>query len=347
MKAIAAFGADDLRIVERQRPEAETGRPVVRIAYGGICGSDLHYAAHGRNGVYSIQEPLVLGHEVVGVVAKSDDDSSFRPGDPVAVHPATPTPEVGARRGSGLNLAIGGTYLGSASTSPHTQGGFVEYLGVSEQQLRRIPDGLPLRLAVLAEPLAVALHAVGLLGDRVSGSRVLVSGAGPIGVLAVAALRRAGASSITVADLHQKPLDTAISVGADEAVRIGGAAELRDDDFDVVVEAAGAVASLKTALRVVRRGGAVLQLGMLPAGDLSVPLAALVSKEVALQGTQRFDSEFDEAIALLAEQPNIGATISHAFPLDDALSAFACAADSTLSSKVIIEVTEDPQLRSE
>lgn len=342
MKAVVVHGANDLRVEEVPTPDPGRGEVLVRIVYGGICGSDLHYAHLGRNGIYQVMEPLTLGHEVVGVVAGAGAGTDIARGTRVAVHPATPTPHVGAARGSGLNLTVGGTYLGSASTSPHTQGGFAEYLVVTAAQLRVLPDGLPLRRAALAEPLAVAIHAVGLLGERVDGARVLVSGAGPIGILAVAALRQAGAAHIVAADLHRVPLETALAVGADDVVQLGGDDLCADDAFDIVVEAAGVVPSLSTALRAVRRGGAVLQLGMLPAGDLTLPLAALVSKEVVLQGTQRFDSEMEEAIALLASDARIESAISHEFSIDDAVEAFACAADAMRSTKVLLRLGEDP-----
>lgn len=343
MKAVVAHGVDDLRLDELEAPQAGPGQAVVRIVYGGICGSDLHYARTGRNGIYEIREPLVLGHEVVGVVATAGPSGEVPEGTPVAVHPATPTPTVGAQRGSGLNLFVGGTYLGSASTDPHTQGGFAEYLVVDEAQLRPLPAELPLRRGVLAEPLAVAIHAVGLIEERVRNARVLVSGSGPIGVLAVAALRDAGARHITAADLHRVPLETALAVGADEIVQLGTDGPLDDDSFDVVVEAAGVVPSVNTALRTVRRGGAVLQLGMLPAGDLTLPLASFISKEVLLQGTQRFDSELDEAIEMLARNPQIEHAISHEFSIESAAEAFSVAEDSATSAKVILNVSPDPQ----
>lgn len=347
MHAIVAHGPDDLRIDDLATPEPGAGEVLVRIVYGGICGSDLHYAHTGKNGVYEIVEPLTLGHEVVGVIERVGAElaDTIEPGTRVAIHPATPTPPVGAPRGTKLNLTVGGTYLGSASTSPHTQGGFVEYLLVDPAQLRTLPAALPLRRAVLAEPTAVAIHAVGLLGDRVRGARVLVSGAGPIGVLAVAALRRAGAAHITAADLHRAPLDTAVVVGADAVVQLGVDEPIESDAFDVVVEAAGAVPSLVTALRAVARGGAVLQLGILPPGDLAVPLASFVAKEVTLQGTQRFDSEMDEAVELLAADPRIERVITHEYGVADTAEAFATAADSTRSSKVILRLSEDPEAR--
>src|SRR5699024_8522227 len=218
MRAVVAHGPNDLRFDKLEIPQAGPGQVTVRVVYGGICGSDLHYARMGRNGIYEIDEPLILGHEVSGVVL-TDASGSVPEGTPVAIHPATPTPEAGTPRGSGLNLSIGGTYLGSASTSPHTQGGFAEYLVVDKAQLRPLPETLPLRRSVLAEPLAVAIHAVGLLEERIPGARVLVSGSGPIGAFATAALREVGAAHITAADLHEVPLETARALGADETVR--------------------------------------------------------------------------------------------------------------------------------
>lgn len=344
MKAVVVHAAGDLRVDDLPVPVPGPGQVRVRIVYGGICGSDLHYAHAGRNGVYEVTEPLTLGHEVVGVVDALGPGVDVANGALVAIHPATPTPAVGAPRGSGINLALGGTYLGSASTSPHTQGGFAEQLIVDEGQLRLLPAGLPLRRAVLAEPLAVAIHAVGLLGARVRGARVLVSGAGPIGALAISALRAAGTLHITATDLHHAPLDVALGVGADAVAQLGVDAPLESDSFDIVVEAAGAVPSLATALRVVRRGGAILQLGILPPGELPIPLASLVAKEVVLQGTQRFDSEIDEALDVLAGDAQIERVISHEFSIDDAVDAFARAADSTGSSKVILRITEDPSV---
>ncbi len=342
MKAVVAHGAGDLRVEDVERPEVAAGRVLVGIVYGGVCGSDLHYARDGRNGAYEIREPLVLGHEVVGTVdSVGAGVVGVEPGAPVAIHPAIPTPRAGDRSGVGLNLAPGGSYLGSASTHPHTQGGFAELLEVTPEQLRPLPAGLPLRRAVLAEPLAVALHGVARLGSRIEGARVLVSGAGPIGCLTVAAARAAGAASVTAADLQAAPLEVARRIGAHAVIRLGVDPEPDAGSFDVVIEAAGVPASLVAALDRVRPGGTVLQLGMLPAGPLPIPLAGLVAKEITLLGSQRFDVELDDAIAMLAAQPGLEVVISHEFAIADAVEAFACAADSSSSSKVVLRIRGD------
>ncbi|MBB2900503.1 threonine dehydrogenase-like Zn-dependent dehydrogenase [Kineococcus radiotolerans] len=344
MKAVTVHAPGDLRVEEVDAPEPAPGEVLVRIVYGGICGSDLHYAADGRNGAYVVTEPLVLGHEVVGVVDRAGPDTPAAPpaGTRVAVHPATPCAPAGAATPTGLHLRPGGTYLGSASTHPHTQGGFTGLLAVGVERLRELPAALPLRRAVLAEPLAVALHAVGRLEGRVAGARVLVSGAGPIGVLAVAALKRAGAAHVTAADLQELPLRVATAVGADEVVDLSRGGSLPEAGFDVVVEAAGVVPSLLAAIRAVRPGGSILQLGILPAGPQPVPVGELLSKEVALFGTQRFDTELDAAVELLAADDSLDAVVTDVFGIEDAAAAFARARDSANSSKTVLRITPDP-----
>ncbi|MCQ8187651.1 L-idonate 5-dehydrogenase [Streptomyces rugosispiralis] len=345
MKAVVVHGPGDLRVDEPPGPRTAPDRVAVRIVYGGICGSDLHYAADGRNGPYTVTEPLVLGHEVVGVVAQVGPRVPDPPavGTRVAIHPATPCAPPGATTATGLHLRPGGTYLGSASTRPHTQGGFAELLEVLPGQLRPLPAGLPLRRAVLAEPLAVALHGVARLGERVGGARVLVSGAGPIGALAIAALRHAGAGEIVAADLHDFPLQVAAAVGAASTVKPSQGDSVPESSFDVVVEAAGAVSSLATALTAVRPGGAVLHLGMLPREPVPVAMSTVIAKELALYGSQRFDIELDTAIATLTGDPSLDAVLSHTFPIDAATDAFACAADSSRSSKTVLRISADPE----
>lgn len=340
MRACVAHGAGDLRVDDLPAPNVPEDEIAVRVVYGGICGSDLHYAQHGANGRYALREPLILGHEIVGLIdwIGPTAEGDYRVGEPVAVHPARPAPPAGTTVSTRLNVLAGGTYLGSASTDPHTQGGFAERVPVRPEQIRRLPTGLPLRRAALAEPLAIALHGIARAGRTIRGARVLVSGSGPIGCLTVAALAAQGASQIIATDLHEFPLRTAERAGATETVRMGVDEDPEPDSFDIVIESAGAVPSLNTALRAVRTGGAVVQLGILPKGPLGVELAPLISKEVSYCGSQRFDIELDEAIRLLHATPTLDAVVSHVYPLEKAGDAFAQAADSTTSSKVLLRI---------
>ncbi|MFD8231958.1 L-idonate 5-dehydrogenase [Streptomyces sp. NPDC059696] len=338
MRGCVIHGRRDLRVVELPVPRPGPGQALVAVRYGGVCGSDLHYWRHGGVGDFRLREPMVLGHEVVGTVVEYGPGAAGpSPGTEVAVHPATPCgvcPECAAGR---RNVCRDTRYLGSAARFPHVQGGFAERVVVPAGQVRALPDGLELRRAALAEPLAVAVHAVRRAGE-VAGRHVLVTGAGPIGCLVVAAAKAAGAAQVTVSDLLPEALEYGRIAGAGTVVR----ADDPDDagwpgEVDVAVEASGVAAGLDTCLRRVRRGGVVVQLGMLPAGHSPFAGNLVVSREVELRGAFRFDGEFDEALALLGGVGVFDGLISAVVPVGEAESAFALAADRSRSCKVLLD----------
>src|SRR4051794_5729367 len=340
MRACVAHGAGDLRIDNLEVTNPGSDEISVAVAYGGICGSDLHYYHRGGVGDFRIREPMVLGHEVVGSVAELGPGvEGPATGTPVAVHPATPCGRCPECRDGRPNVCRDTRYLGSAARFPHVQGGFSQRLAVPAGQVRPLPDGLALERAVLAEPLSVALHAVARAGD-VSGRRVLVTGAGPIGCLVVTALRAAGAAEITVSDLVDEALDVARGVGATATVR----ADRPDDpawpdEVDVAIEASGAAVALRTCVERVRRGGTVVQLGLLPPGDVAFPGNLLVTREVTVVGAFRFGAEFDDALALLSQGLPVDGIVSQSYPLADALEAFEVAGDRRRACKVLLDLS--------
>jgi len=336
MRAIVVHAAHEIRVDDLLVPDPGEGEVRLRMTHGGICGSDLHYYLEGRVGNFVLREPLVLGHEVVGVV-DLDPSGALAAGTSVAIHPATPCwtcPECEAGR---PNICRNALYLGSAASDPQTPGGFVEQLVVRADQLRRLPEGLDLSRAVLAEPLAVALHALNRAGD-LTGKSLLVSGAGPIGALVVAGAAARGVMDITATDLEDGPLAVARKVGATRTIRVDQE-QVPDACFDVAIEASGAPAGLSTAIAAVRRGGTVVQLGSLPGGSLSVVLAALVGREIELRGAFRFTDEIDEALELLARDDRFEQVVTHRFDMDDVVSAMDVARDAGQSSKVVLELS--------
>lgn len=338
MLGCVIHGRGDLRVEELPVPLPGPGQALMAVRYGGVCGSDLHYWRHGGVGDFRLREPMLLGHEVVGtVVAYGEGASGPLAGTAVAVHPATPCgrcPEcVDGRR----NVCRDTRYLGSAARFPHVQGGFAARVVVPADQLRPLPAGLDLRRAALAEPLSVALHAVRRAGD-VAGRHVLVTGAGPIGCLVVAAAKAAGAAGVTVTDLLPAALEYARAAGAETVVR----ADEPDDagwpaEVDVAIEASGVAAGLDTCLRLVRRGGVVVQLGMLPPGHSPFAGNLVVSREIELRGAFRFDTEFDAALELLAVEGSFDGLVSAVVPVRRAEEAFALAADRSRSCKVLLD----------
>ncbi|MFJ2604994.1 L-idonate 5-dehydrogenase [Streptomyces sp. NPDC091279] len=338
MLGCVIHGQGDLRVDTLPVPEPGAGQALVAVRYGGVCGSDLHYWRHGGVGDFRLREPMLLGHEVVGtVVSYGPDATGPAVGTAVAVHPATPCgvcPEcVDGRR----NVCRDTRYLGSAARFPHVQGGFADHVVVPAEQLRALPEGLePLR-AALAEPLSVALHALRRAGD-VRGREVLVTGAGPIGCLVIAAAKAAGAAKVIATDLLPAALEYARLAGADVLVR----ADDPDDpgwpvEADVAIEASGVAAGLDACLRRVRRGAVVVQLGMLPPGQSPFAGNLVVSREIELRGAFRFDSEFDEALRLLASEAGFDALVSAVVPVRDAEAAFELAADRARSCKVLLD----------
>lgn len=334
MKAIVIQGKLELVEVELPTPEPRVGQVRLRMAYGGICGSDLHYYQEGANGAFVVREPLVPGHELSGTV-DLDPSGELASGTPVTIHPATfGTPERGIE--DRPHLWPDGAYLGSASTWPHTQGGLSEFVVVSKEMVRSLPGSLPLRRAALAEPLAVALHAIEIAGG-VRGRRVLVSGSGAIGLLTISAAVLAGATEVVATDVLPGPLERAAQLGAHGTVQIGRD-EIPSEYFDTVFECTAVPAALTTGLAAARRGATVVLVGIPADEPRPVNLAPLVSRELQLRGTLRFNNEIDHAVELLAAHPHLELIVTHEYPAEQAVEAFSTAGDSNASGKVLLSL---------
>ena len=335
MRAVRIHRKQDLRVDDVAPPVPGPRQLVVEPAFVGICGSDLHYLSDGAAGIFRIAEPLIPGHETAGVVAE-DPTGTHAVGTRVAVHPATWGPACDSQSHGNRHTWPGGSFLGSASTTPHTQGAMAERLVVDVDQVRPLPDDLPLRRAALAEPLAVGLHALVIAGG-IEGKRVLVSGAGPIGLLAAGAALAQGAESVWCADVRDAPLRRASALGCDGVLNVS-TDRIPESAFDVTLECAGVPESLHALLLATRRGGVLVQVGNVPNQSREVNLAPIVSKEIQLRGTFRFDTEIDDAIALLATSPQLEGVITHEHTLENSAEAFAVAADSDASGKVLIRI---------
>ncbi|MFT9056232.1 MAG: zinc-binding dehydrogenase [Ethanoligenens sp.] len=336
MRSVVIAGKRNMSVAENPAPAQVSGTVLVAPKYVGICGSDLHYYYDGAVGAFAIREPLTPGHEVSGVLAEDTvvDGKTIPTGTPVAIHPSTwgtPVPGLEDKR----EVWPGGRYLGSAATMPHTQGAMTERLAVRPDQLRVLPDTLPLKRGALAEPLGVALHGLSQAGD-VRGKRVLVSGSGPIGLLAVAAASAQGAKEIAATDLLSGPLERAKALGATQTIQLGQGAEVPQNAFDVVLECSGTPGGVTQAFLAIAPGGVIVQVGMLKNEASAINLSSICAKEVTLRGTFRFDREFDDAIRMLDENPSIENVITHVFPIDEVENAFAVAHDAQVSGKVLI-----------
>lgn len=332
MKAAVITGAHELRAAELPDPVPGEGQVLLRVSHVGVCGSDLSYYSKGAVGAYTLKEPLVPGHELAGTVVRDDRPDGFAPGTRVTLHPATP-----GIRLAGLddrpNIWPESRYLGSAMTMPHQQGAMSEFFVANGERLRNLPEGLPLRRAALAEPLAVGLHAITVAG-ALDGKTVLVSGAGPIGVLLALACEIKGAR-VTITDILPEAVSRATGLGVTAGLVVGRDA-LPPETYDVVFEASGAAGALSPCVNSLVRGGLMVQLGILPAGSHPVDVATITMRELRFVGSFRFNEELDEAIAMLTEHPELEQVVTHEFALEDVVAAFDCAADPVASLKVLV-----------
>ncbi|MFC5370432.1 L-idonate 5-dehydrogenase [Arcanobacterium bovis] len=341
MKAVVVHGPQDLRIDDVADPVCGPADVLVRMEWGGICGSDVAYWRSGVSGTAILRDPLILGHEVAGYVhAVGSEVSGVEIGTKVALYPASlvgdyQVPEDMRAR---TNLWPEVRYFGSAAFLPHEQGGFSKFRIVRPDQLRVLPQGVTTKAGALAEPFAVAIHAVRRAGN-VAGKSVLVNGAGPIGSLAVAAAKSYGAHHVTVADLNDKALGVARAMGADRVVNLSQGEEL-PQDVDVAIEASGAPGAIGGVVSATRRGGIVVQVGNLPGGDVRAALGNIVTREIEYRGSYRFADEMDEAIRLLDGVVDVSPLQTHEYDVAQACEAFAVATDrSSGSSKVMLKLS--------
>lgn len=334
MKAVVIHAPHDLRIDEVADVAPGPGEVRVRIGAGGICGSDLHYYHNGGFGTTRIKEPLVLGHEIAGtIVAVGSGVIDTQVGQVVAVNPSRPCGQCSYCHEGRHNLCLDMRFFGSAMRFPHVQGGFREFVTCPAEQAVPVPDGATAGEAAVAEPLAVCLHAVSQAGPLL-GREVLVTGAGPIGVLTAAAAAFAGARSVTITDILDAPLRIAKAMGAHSAVNVvSEPGALKPESFDVMFEAAGSARTVEEGLTLVRRGGTIIQIGQ--GAQASLAMSQLVTREITLRGVFRFDAEFQLAVDLIARrQIDVRPLLTHSFGVYEARQAFDMASDKAQSMKV-------------
>lgn len=341
MRAVVVHGPEDLRIDEVADPVAGPGQVVMAMEWGGICGSDLSYWKHGASGTAVLKHPLVLGHEIAGrIVELGSGVTNLSVGDAVTVHPSQPVGEtrLPERLAGRTNLYPEIRYFGSAAFDPHTDGGFSELRAVDAGMIRLLPDGVDTLGGALAEPFAVALHAVNRAGD-VRGRNVLVNGAGPIGSLVVAALKHRGAATITAADIQDSALAIARQLGATTTLNVAES-DVLPADAEIVFETSGASGALGSVLRATARGGTLVQVGNLPGTPTPAAIGDLVTRELTWIGSYRFVDEIDDALEALAGGVDLTPIVTHRFDLADAGEAMQVAADrASGSSKVMLRLS--------
>jgi len=324
----------DVRIEQRPIPEPGPREVLVEIGAVGVCGSDVHYFEHGRIGDHVVRAPLVLGHESAGVVAGVGSDvRRHSVGDRVALEPGVPCGSCRECRAGRYNLCPDVRFF----ATPPVDGAFANYVTIHEDFAFPVPAGLDDEEAALMEPLSVAIWAC-RKGQVGPDTGVLVTGAGPIGQLAVQLARALGATELTVTDVNPHRLEVASEGGASRTLDVSRTPLAEAGvEADVLLECSGHPDAVRNGVRVLRPAGRAVMVGMGPADEMAIPMAVVQNRELWLTGTFRYANTYPAAIALAAAgRVNLRAIITGRFALEDTEAALRAGREDPASIKPLV-----------
>jgi L-iditol 2-dehydrogenase len=308
--AARLYGAGDVRVQREERPEPGDGEWLVEVTSVGLCGSDLHWFAEGGIGDARLAQPLVLGHEMAGVVRGGPSD-----GTRVAIDPAVPCESCPQCAEGDHNLCPNVVFAGHG----RCDGGLRQVMAWPSDRLHPLPDALSDDEGALLEPLGVAVHALDFGHLRVA-STVGVVGCGPIGLFLVQLARLSGATRVLAADPLTHRLEAAVRFGAEP---IGD----RDHGTaDVVFEVSGSDGAVDTSLRLARPGARVVLVGI-PDGDRTSFSASMARRKgLTLVMSRRMGEVYPRAIALATSgRLDLSSLVTGAYPLGDIDAALTAA----------------------
>ncbi|MFJ4028825.1 NAD(P)-dependent alcohol dehydrogenase [Paenarthrobacter sp. NPDC089989] len=297
-------------------PQLQPDQVLVQVAAVGVCGSDVHYYEHGRIGDFVVEHPLILGHELSGrIAAVGTAVDPARIGERVAVEPQRPCRSCTQCKAGRYNLCPDMEFY----ATPPVDGAFAEYVAIQSDFAYAIPDSVSDEAAALIEPLSVGLWAC-QRAEVKPGSRVLIAGAGPIGIIAAQAARAFGATEIHITDIALDRLAFALEHGATHALNA-----LTDSveglDVDAFIDASGAPAAVRSGIKAVGPAGRVILVG-LGADDVELPVSHFQNREIWLSGVFRYTNTWPLAIQLLADgKVDLDILVTGKFGLDEAEEA--------------------------
>ncbi|MBX4151059.1 NAD(P)-dependent alcohol dehydrogenase [Paenibacillus lautus] len=301
-------------------PEPKPDEALIQVYCIGICGSDVHYYEHGRIGRYEVKEPLILGHELAGVVVRTGEKArNVSVGDRVAVEPGVTCGRCSYCKSGRYNLCPDVVFM----ATPPVDGAWAEYVAVRSDFLFRLPDEMSFEEGALLEPLSVGLHAV-RRGRIRPEDRVLVLGLGPIGLLAMEAAKMSGASQVYGSDVVEYRRDLALKMGASGVINPMGESvsqrlnELTNGNgIDLIIETSGNAGAIADSIGYVNRGGRIVFVGLPTKDAIPVDIGALVDAELDVYGVFRYANTYPAAIQMLQNKASrIRDIITHQFSLD-------------------------------
>lgn len=325
-KAVFMKGTNNMTTKEVPMPELKQKDVLIKVDVVGICGSDVHYYQHGKIGDFVVEGDFILGHECAGeVVEVGEDVKGLSVGDRVTLEPGKTCGKCEFCKTGKYNLCPDVEFF----ATPPYHGVLANYVCHPEDMCFKLPDNVSNAEGALVEPLAVGLHASDQ-GDVKLGDTVVIFGTGCIGLMAILACKAKGASKIIVVDILENRLQTAKKIGATHIINAKEIDSLKKIEelteskgADVVIDAAGAEATVKSTVDVVKPGGTIVLVGMTPKDEVEFNLMKLMSKEAQVKTVFRYRNLYPIAInAISSGAINIKDIVSHEFDFEQTKEAF-------------------------
>jgi L-iditol 2-dehydrogenase len=335
MRAAVLEGIEHIAVRDVPVPDVGANDVLVRIESVGVCGSDVHYYHEGRIGDFVVEQPIILGHEAAGtIVAVGSAVPPGRVGQRVTIEPQRPCRQCVQCRAGRYNLCPDIHFY----ATPPIHGAFAQFQTIATDFAYELPEQISMAAGALCEPLSVGVAATRKAGIEL-GSRLLVSGAGPIGLVMVQVARAMGAAEVYVSDVSAERRMTAQRFGGIPLDPASPDVPFDALEVDAFIDASGAPAAIDGGIRSVRAAGRVVLVGM-SNSDPTIPIGRVQSRELLIEGVFRYANTWPQAISLLVTGlVNLDSMVTSTFGLDDVEAALR---EATLPSS--IKVVVNPQI---
>lgn len=335
------YGANDIRVERLQELETQEDSAVIRVVRGAICGNDLSYYETGKLGGHWLSNPLIPCCQASGIVESAPTGSTLKPDQLVALSPLRPCKKCIFCQAGQYRHCQNIRFNGSAARSPYEDGFLRSRLSHPVAQCFPATKNMQAEAVAGVEPLAVCLHALSR-APSLEGKRVLITNAGFLGGICTALARLRGASEIIVTDVRTDALEVAAKMGADRTINMietyDGLADYLVDNgqVDVVLECSANSHTIAQSIRAAKPQSTIVQIAM--GGTMPVAVNLLITKELHVCGSFRFDTEFPEALRMICDgEIDLSPLVSHVLPAQEAKRAFELAANRDKSYKVHLD----------